>query len=74
MNLCAPNSRKIYETTGKEEPPLQLEREALHYDFRDYDDDYFLSQKHYELFDADLSTIKLSLRTSKYLFRGLMSF
>lgn len=33
---------------------MQLEREALHYDFRDYDDDYFLSQKHYELFDYEL--------------------
>ena len=58
----APNSRKIYETIGKEEPPLQLEREALHYDFRDYDDDYFLSQKHYELFDADFCLLLLSDR------------
>ena len=48
----APNSQNIYETIGEEEPPLRLEREALHYDFRDYDDDYFSQPKAlYKLFD-----------------------
>ena len=37
----APNRFDDYQASHDQEPPLALEREALHYDFREYDSDYF---------------------------------
>ncbi|MFH4355031.1 MAG: catalase [Neisseriaceae bacterium] len=49
----APNSKAEYVPIGQPEPPLKTEREALHYNFRDYDEDYFSQPRAlYQLFDA----------------------
>ncbi len=37
----APNRHNTYQPTHDQEPELALERGALHYNFRDYDDDYY---------------------------------
>ncbi|MBP6116912.1 MAG: catalase [Neisseriaceae bacterium] len=49
----APNRFNDYVATGDQEPPLALEKVALHFDFRDYDTDYFSQPAAlYNLFDA----------------------
>lgn len=50
----APNYRSDYVASGDQEPALELERQAMHFNFRDYDTDYFTQPKAlYELFDAE---------------------
>ncbi len=50
----APNRFNDYMPTHDAEPALKLEREALHYNFRDYDDDYFTQPRAlYRLMDKD---------------------
>ncbi|PSW11370.1 catalase [Photobacterium sanctipauli] len=49
----APNHHGSYQPTHDQEPPLKLEKEALHFDFRDYDDDYYTQPGNlYRIMDA----------------------
>ncbi|QRN40896.1 MAG: catalase [Neisseriaceae bacterium] len=48
----APNYQNEYSVNTPQEPPLKTEMEALHYDFRDYDEDYFSQPKAlYDIFN-----------------------
>lgn len=48
----APNYKNDYLATGNQEPALDLEKQAMHFNFRDYDTDYFTQPKSlYALFD-----------------------
>lgn len=50
----APNRHNTYQPTHDQEPELSLEKGALHYDFRDYDDDYYSQPGDlYRLMDND---------------------
>lgn len=49
----APNRLETYVPTHDQAPPLKLEREAAHFDFREYDEDYYSQPAAlYNLFDA----------------------
>ncbi len=41
LNYAPPNHHNSYVPSHDAEPALRLEREALHFNFRDYDDDYY---------------------------------
>ncbi|MGF1700224.1 catalase [Photobacterium makurazakiensis] len=49
----APNHHGTYQPTHDYEPPLALEKEALHFNFRDYDSDYYSQPGNlYRIMDA----------------------
>lgn len=50
----APNRFDTYVPTHQQEPALELERSAAHFNFREYDEDYYTQPAAlYNLFDAD---------------------
>jgi catalase len=50
----APNHYNAYVPTHEQEPELALEKAALHYDFREYDEDYYTQPGNlYRIMDAE---------------------